>query len=154
MIAASTICSFGVLAVATVDDIRTRRVHNAVLLGLTLISVVVVFYFNGWPGLEKGLIGFVAGFALYFPLAWMGVVGGGDLKLMAVLGISVGAMDTLLIGVIALVWGALLGVIQVLLNHDFKALMKNIGNLAQGQAPDQKKLHKIPFTAAIFLAAA
>jgi prepilin peptidase CpaA len=153
MSSVGTICSFGVLAVAAIDDIRTRRVHNPLLIALALISIAVIFYFEGWPGVEKGLIGFVAGFAFYFPLAWMRVIGGGDLKLMAVLGLSVGAMDVLIIGILALVWGAILGVFQVLLKRDFKQLMNNIGSLARGQSPDQKKLHKIPFAAAMLLAA-
>jgi Flp pilus assembly protein protease CpaA len=146
-------CSLGVLAIATIDDIKTRRVHNILLAGLALLSIAVILVSEGWPGLEKGFIGSLAGFALYFPLAWMGVVGGGDLKLMAVVGLSAGAIDTLVIGLIALVWGAALGVIQVLLNKDLKSLLQNVGSLARGKSPEEKKLHKIPFAAAIFLAA-
>ena len=143
----------GVLAIAAFDDIKTKRVHNSLLAGLALISLVFIFYIEGWPGLEKGLIGFVAGFALYLPLAWMGIVGGGDLKLMAVVGLSSGAVDTLVIGVLALVWGAILGVVQVLLNKDIKSLAQNLGSLAQGKNLEKQKLHKIPFAAAILLAA-
>lgn len=145
-------CSLGVAAVATVDDLRTHKVHNVLLAGLALLSVAVVLATSGWPGLEKGLIGAVAGIALYFPLAWMGVVGGGDLKLMAVVGLSAGAVDTLLIGVFALLWGAILGVIQVLMQKDLKALLNNLGSLAQGKSPGETKLHKIPFAAAMLLA--
>lgn len=146
-------CSLGVLAIAAIDDVKTRRVHNVLLAGLALLSASVVLLTSGWPGLEKGLLGALSGFLLYFPLAWMSIVGGGDLKLMAVLGISAGSVDTLIIGLFALVWGTVLGLIQVLMQHDLKSLLNNVGHLIQGKSPEKKKLHKIPFAAAILLAA-
>jgi prepilin peptidase CpaA len=147
-----TYCTLGVLTIAAIDDVKSRKVHNVLLGILAAISVGIITWAYGTPGIQTGVLGFFAGFALYFPLAWMGVVGGGDLKLLAVAGLSAGAMQTLLIGLVALAWGTVLGIIQVALKGELKVLLKNIGGMVKLSPPEPAKLHKIPFAAALWLA--
>jgi len=147
----NTYCSLFVLLAAAIDDVMTRKVHNVLLGCLAVISIIVIFYFNGSFGLQQSAMGMLAGFMLYLPLAWLGVVGGGDLKLLSVVGITAGVSATVTIGLIALVWGAILGLFQVTLNGGLKDVWLNIVSLTKFKSPVPAKLHKIPFAAAILL---
>ncbi|MDH3496755.1 MAG: A24 family peptidase [Gemmatimonadota bacterium] len=67
---------------------------------------------GGWSGLAQGLIGAAAGFALLYGIAWAGekvfrkeAMGGGDIKMMAMVGAFVGWQGVLL----TVFGGALLG---------------------------------------------
>ncbi len=147
------ICTLGILLAASIDDLKFRRVHNNLLAILAVITLAVVFYTQGISGLKFSLLGFALGLALYFPLAWFKLLGGGDLKLLAVTGLAAGPARVLWIGVAAFIWGAILGVIQVLIKGEFKKLMHNTLAMAQRQKVERADLHKIPFAVAMFLAA-
>jgi len=76
--------------VATVLDIRTRRIPNALTAAMT--SVGIGFAASGASGISIGasLLGFVIGLALMLPGHALGATGAGDVKLMAAVGSIVG----------------------------------------------------------------
>lgn len=86
--------SFAALAagvlVATVIDIRTRRIPNA--LTATMAGAGVGLAATGVSGISLGAaaLGFVLGFALMLPGHALGATGAGDVKLMAAIGAIVG----------------------------------------------------------------
>jgi prepilin peptidase CpaA len=79
-----------IFAVAAVYyDLRYRSVPNRLILyaaagGLTLAAA------GGWVAYRAGLCGMVLGFALLFPAFLLRMVGGGDVKSLAVIGIATG----------------------------------------------------------------
>jgi len=150
--AVGTYFSLFVLAVATIDDVLTRRVHNALLLGLALVSIGVIYWVTGVAGIRFGVLGFLTGLALYFPLAWFGIVGGGDLKLLAVVGLTAGPINTVTIAFFALFWGSLIGLFQTITSGEFKSVARNILTIAKMKKPEAQKLHRLPFAAAMLLA--
>ena len=153
-----TYISLVIIGCAAIDDLCTRKVHNSLLGILAFASLLAVIYFRNGSGLiESALIesalGFLAGFAFYLPLAWFGIVGGGDLKLLAVSGILLGPTPVIIVGFFALFWGAIMGIIQVLLNRQGIDFARNIFKIAKLQTVEKSQLHTIPFAAAIFLGA-
>ena len=86
--------SFAALAagvlVATVIDIRTRRIPNA--LTATMAGVGIGLAGAGISGISLGAaaFGFVLGVALMLPGHLLGATGAGDVKLMAAIGAIVG----------------------------------------------------------------
>jgi prepilin peptidase CpaA len=86
--------SFAALAVgvlvATVIDIRTRRIPNA--LTATMAGVGIGLAAAGLSGMSLGTaaLGFVVGLALMLPGHLLGATGAGDVKLMAAIGAIVG----------------------------------------------------------------
>jgi prepilin peptidase CpaA len=86
--------SFAALAVgvlvATVIDIRTRRIPNA--LTATMAGVGVGLAAAGLSGMSLGtaVFGFVVGLVLMLPGHLLGATGAGDVKLMAAIGAIVG----------------------------------------------------------------
>ncbi len=75
----------GLLAVAGYD-LRTRRVPNALSVGLLLLGLLARGGFEGWAGLSQGLGGAAVGFALVLPAFVLRLVGGADVKVMAAIG--------------------------------------------------------------------
>lgn len=79
----------GAVSAATID-VFTRRIPNALTLGLTVTGMLLAA--SGASGLSLGasLLGFVAGFVLMLPGHLLGGTGAGDVKLLAAIGAVVG----------------------------------------------------------------
>lgn len=101
-----------------VYDIRHKRVPNAALLILLPIAAAgctidIWLAENCWSEVGSMLLGAIAGGGILLgaAMATGGGIGGGDIKLMAVIGIAAGLSDTLLIlllaCVLALIYGAI-----------------------------------------------
>lgn len=106
-----------VLACA-VSDLRTRRIPNVLILcgliGSALIRVSLIFH-SGFPVMETladGCAGFLLPWLLIGPLAALKMFGGGDVKLLSVIGLWLGIRSCLLVMwyslLIAAVWSAIL----------------------------------------------
>ncbi|MDZ4676477.1 MAG: A24 family peptidase [Oligoflexia bacterium] len=147
------LCAFGILTAATITDFRTHRIPNKLMLISAVISVIVVVITAGGAGLTNAGLGFLTGFGFYFPLAWFGVIGGGDLKLLAVVGITTGALNILMIGLFSLIWGAIFGVLQSAFRGEIKAVSQNLLHLFLFKKIENKQLHRFPFAASMLMAA-
>ncbi|QIQ21307.1 A24 family peptidase [Zophobihabitans entericus] len=66
-------------------DIRYRKIYNIVLVVLLVITIINSFYFSIIPNWKGALIIFLVGLALFY----LGGIGAGDIKLLAVLSLSV-----------------------------------------------------------------
>ena len=67
-------------------DLKDRRIYNKVLLPTLILGVILNVFLNGFQGLLNSVLGFGIGLAfLIIPFA-LGGIGGGDVKLIAVVG--------------------------------------------------------------------
>lgn len=67
-------------------DLKDRKIYNKVLLPAFILGVILNVFLNGFQGLLDSMIGFGIGLAfLIIPFA-LGGIGGGDVKLIAVIG--------------------------------------------------------------------
>ena len=80
--------TLAVLVVATVTDIRSRRIPNWLVFPFLLGGLVVSTWVAGWHGLGESLGGMALGGFTYGILAMMGGMGMGDVKLCAAIGAS------------------------------------------------------------------
>ena len=78
--------TLAVLVVATVTDIRSRRIPNWLVFPFLLSGLVVSTWVAGWHGLGESLGGMLLGGLIYGLLAMMGGMGMGDVKLCAAIG--------------------------------------------------------------------
>jgi prepilin peptidase CpaA len=107
--------SFAILAVgvlvATVVDIRTRRIPNALTAAMTGLGIG--FAASGVSEMSIGwsLLGFVIGLALMLPGHALGATGAGDVKLMAAIGSIVGPALVVTAFLFTAVAGGMLAVI-------------------------------------------
>lgn len=108
-----------VLAIATVTDLRSRRIPNWLVLPFLAGGFAAGVWAHGWHGLLTSFLGFAMGAAVLGVLCWMGGMGMGDVKLLAAIGAWVGprqlltavVMISLIGGVLALVWMVSKGVV-------------------------------------------
>lgn len=75
---------------ATVEDLVRRRISNWIPLTALLGGLAWQSMANGWRGGVSGVLGAVAGFAVFLIFYLRGGMGGGDIKLMAGFGALLG----------------------------------------------------------------
>jgi prepilin peptidase CpaA len=99
---------------ATVIDIRTRRIPNA--LTASMAGVGIGFAAAGISSISLGVavLGFVIGFALMVPGHALGATGAGDVKLMAAVGSIVGPVTVVNAFLFTAIAGGVLALIVAL----------------------------------------
>lgn len=123
---------FTITLIAIADDFRRYKISNRIiLLGMILGTGMIFADFNN---IEKYLLGalvmFVLTFLLYLPRA----IGGGDVKLLSVLGLILGIDNVWLLLVMTFLCGAFVGIMGMLF----------------GRCRKEEKGHIIHFSLAIF----
>lgn len=76
-------------AAAAYTDTRSRRVPNRLVLAAAACGLTASAC-GGWRALAGGLAGLLLGFALLLPAFLLRMVGGGDVKSLAVIGLFTG----------------------------------------------------------------
>ena len=87
----------GCVLVATITDLQQRKVYNLLTFPMMLTGIIHHGLAEGWSGIAGSCLGIgVAVVVLLIPFA-MGLMGGGDLKLMAAIGAWLGWQSVLVI---------------------------------------------------------
>ena len=140
-----------VLIAGMVDDLRSRKIHNKLILILGAVSLVLVLLFNGLQGLILGAALSLLSLCLTAPMVLLKVIGGGDMKLLAVLALSLNPKMLVLTFVLSFFWGASLGLIKTFLDKKMDILKVNLMFLLKFNKPSADTLNAFPFSIALFL---
>ena len=140
--------SFAVVAagalVATVVDIRTRRIPNdltATMTGLGLgLSAIGLSGVPVWAS----ILGFVVGLALMMPGHLLGATGAGDVKLMAAIGAIVGPAMVVSAFLFTAVTGGMLAVIVATRRRRLSATLASTGRLISGASEARQEIRTAP----------
>lgn len=139
-----------ILLIGAVDDLRSRKVHNWLVLSLLGLAAALQLYVGGWMGLAMGALGAGAAFLACLPLVLARVIGAGDLKLMVAFGMATTWTTSVSVVLWSLVWGAVLGVIRSIVAGDFTRLLAATYAVATSkERPAEASLHRIPYTIAL-----
>src|SRR5258708_2516703 len=79
------------VAIGAVTDIVRGRIYNWLTLSGMALGIVAMTGSQGISGLTFSLLGIGAGLVLYGWLFWLGIMGGGDVKLLMAIGAWSGA---------------------------------------------------------------
>ncbi len=71
-----------ILIASVVDDLKTRKVHNWLILTMAGIAALYQLIANGFPGLMAGMLGLGAGILISLPLVLIKGLGAGDMKVL------------------------------------------------------------------------
>lgn len=122
-----------VLLLAVVSDIRRRRIPNqlvlyGLLMGLALQTIAPPgqgLLQDGGLGLGAALMGGFAGLALFLPFYLLRVLGAGDVKLMSVVGVWLGASAVLQAGLWTMIAGGVLALMMALASGTLRQTLIN-----------------------------
>jgi prepilin peptidase CpaA len=121
--------ALSVAAVGAVQDIRSGRIPNWLTYGGLLAALAAQFLMRGWPGLQGGLIGALAGGGIFYLLFLVGGMGGGDVKLMAAVGAWAGAAQTVVVLIAAAIAGGILAVGLMVFHRQVRVTLLNTAEL-------------------------
>lgn len=139
------------LVVGVVDDLRSRKVHNVLLLSLAPVLVGASFYFNGWEGMTAGVMSFLLALILTIPLFMTGVLGGGDVKLFALFAFCVDPNSMFNTLVYSVVWGGVFALTRAMIQNRLLMLLRSTYKMTTRYRPQPQEIHKIPYTFALLL---
>jgi len=155
-----------VVAVATVTDLRSRRIPNWLVFPFMLAGVAVSFGPASWHGIgvAQSFEGLGLGALLFGILAFMGGMGMGDVKLCAAIGAWVGPKQLIMAlvmtgvvgGIMAICWAAVGGFLGELFTGSSNLLF---GWGKRGMRVDPEltlsnpKARKMPYAPAIAIGA-
>lgn len=140
-----------VLIAGMVDDLRSRKVHNALVLSLLALTLLASLWLRGLDGSLTGGLALLLALVTTIPLFAMGVLGGGDVKLFAVFALAVDPVSMFWTLVYSVVWGALFGVTRAAMQKQLLVLVRNTYKISGRQKVEVQELHKIPYTFALLL---
>jgi prepilin peptidase CpaA len=132
------------MVVATVVDIRTRRIPNE--LTATMAGIGIGLSAAGISGVPwwGSILGFVVGLALMMPGHLLGATGAGDVKLMAAVGAIVGPGLVVSAFLFTAVAGGVLAVIVAARRRRLTATLAGTGRLVAGSADTRALLRTAP----------
>jgi len=114
-----------VAVLATITDLRSRRIPNWLTLPFLAAGLAVSGWLYGWYGIGQSVAGAALGLLTFGLLFWLGGMGAGDVKLCAAIGAWIGPSQL----VIALVLTGLAGGVMVICWAVFGGFL---GELFQG----------------------
>ena len=134
------------LIIASVDDLRSRKIHNKLLLFLLPFVLIAAFFIGGVKALVAGFFLAVLVLLCGIPLNLVKFIGGGDLKLLVVLSFTMHWSAFVYTLCYALVWASLLGLFKVILDKQLKHFILNLFIIVKFRSIEKSSLHTIPFS--------
>lgn len=136
--AAVAVLGVGLVA-ATVIDLRSRRIPNALTAGMAAAGFALAAAGVGGATLPAALAGSVFGLLLMLPGYALGATGAGDVKLMAAVGAILGPALVLLAFICTSITGGVLAVVVAIRRRRLAATLAQTGRLvaAPGAAPKE-----------------
>ena len=132
------------MLVATVVDIRTRRIPNELTAAMAGTGVgLAASGVSGVP-LWASVLGFVVGLALMMPGHLLGATGAGDVKLMAAVGAIVGPSLVVSAFLFTAIAGGLLAVAVAIRRRRLTATLSGTGRLMTGAAGAREMIRSAP----------
>ena len=121
-----------VLAVATLTDLRSRRIPNWLVVPFLVAGIAVSGWLHGWSGIGHSLAGLALGGLLFGILCWMGGMGMGDVKLCAAIGAWIGPSQLAIALVMTGIVGGIMAFVWALRGGFLKELFNGTGELLSG----------------------
>jgi prepilin peptidase CpaA len=121
-----------VLAVATITDVRSRRIPNWLVVPFMAAGIVVSTVLHGWHGLGQSSAGVALGILIYGFLFWMGGMGAGDVKLAAAIGAWIGPNQLFFALVVTAMAGGMMVFFWAAFGGFLKELFTGASNLTFG----------------------
>lgn len=146
----STILPSLILIAGVANDIMSKKVHNALFVACVVMAIGHAFYVGGLDQLSVSFLSLFAAFLFFLPLVIFKITGAGDMKLMMAFALASSWNAVLLVSMYSLIWAAIFGLVKASLEGKVVTVFKNTMSLATKYPVDNEKLHRFPYTVALF----
>ena len=140
-----------ILLIACIDDLRSRKIHNKLILIMLAFTLPAVFFLTGWEGLKSGSVSALLALLFAVPLTLARVIGGGDFKLFVLIAFTLNFRELFWIAIYSLPWALLLGLIRIALDKKLKQFFWNILFMFRHRSSKGLEFHSIPYSVALFM---
>lgn len=113
-------------------DFKDRKVYNKVTYPSFFIGLAVNAIAFGWAGLLDGFLAALIAFGIGLVLLITGMVGGGDIKLLIVVGAFLGKLGLAEVTFYSVIAGAVGGLVAALFNGYLLEMLKRMGRWFRG----------------------
>ncbi len=141
-----------ILAFACYGEIRERRIPNWLTLGGIALGIGAGLIEGDIEGLKGSALGLAIAGGIFLPFCLLGVVGGGDMKLMAAVGAIVGWPMVLRVLCNTCIAGGLIAVAIMAWNGILLTTLANVFRIMVGmprRSPGLKNPPMVPYALAI-----
>ena len=118
---------------AAVFDVRSRRIPNALTVSGFVVAIALRFVAGPGAGID-GLTGAVLAFVLCLPFFVLGVLGGGDAKLLMAVGAFMGPRDLLMAMLLIASIGGIVAVLDAARRGILLPVLYNCGDILKSWA--------------------
>jgi prepilin peptidase CpaA len=105
------VCLLGLLLVATYTDVRAHKIYNWTTYPGILLGFFLSWYFEGVGGFQNSFSGFLACGLIMIVCFLLFDIGGGDVKLIAMMGAFLGLYDGIQALLITFIFGSAMGMV-------------------------------------------
>jgi prepilin peptidase CpaA len=112
--------------IASVTDIARGRIFNWLTAPMTLVALIFAFSTHGFSGLAHSLLGIGLGLLLYGWMFWIGILGGGDVKLLMAFGAWGGVQYVRDVAFMGLVLGGIMAFLMLLFHGHLIAFLRKL----------------------------
>ena len=117
---ASALTLYTIIIVAVVQDLRSMKISNRLILTGLLLSLAFGFIHGGVPRIPHILLNISFPVIVLYLLYLLGVLGAGDIKLFSIIGGFTNLKTLTGCIVTAFVLGAAAGIVKMLYNHNLR----------------------------------
>lgn len=150
---ASTLTLYAILIAAVVQDFKSMKISNRLILTGLLLSLAFGFILNGMSRIPYILLNIAFPVIVLYLLYLLGILGAGDIKLFSIIGGFTNLRTLTNCMVAAFAAGAVIGIIVMLRNHNlqfslFKGLqyvkglfLGNVSSYRKTMAEEKNLMH-------------
>jgi prepilin peptidase CpaA len=120
------------LAICVITDLRERKIYNKVLIPFLIIALIVHLGTGGIEGLGFSFGGTAVGFSILLIPYFLGGMGAGDVKLLAVIGALKGAVFVLTTAIYMALAGGILALLVMFFRRGSLDRLRQIGMFMGG----------------------
>jgi len=111
---------------ASIIDIWKQKIPNTLVISIIILGLITNYYLDGFNGVFYGVLGFTIGLLLMLPFYILFSMGGGDIKLIAAVGASVGALNISYIILYTMIIAFFMALIYLCIKGYFWTLCKRL----------------------------
>jgi prepilin peptidase CpaA len=126
MIEPATVAIVALALVASVSDLRTRRIPNRLTFGAAAAGCLFFLVRAGLPGLGWSVAGWLVAVLLFAPFFVLRGLGAGDVKLLGAFGAWLGPQNALYLALFTAIAGGVMALVVVLARGYLKQAFQNL----------------------------